>query len=222
MQKTKKMSKNVLTLLLFIGLSLTAVAQLKKGVVSYDVIFSSDKEEMAMVSTMMAGSKMIMSFMPGKSRTDISMGMLGNVSTISDSKTKKTLTLTEMMGTKNAVESKIESTESKPNDQTIEITNETKTISGYNCTKANVTTADGNTLVIWFTKDIVAFTQGQNYMNSKIPGFPMEMTIVQDGLTIEFKATSVETKVDKKLFKQSIPEGYEIKTEEEMKSMGGQ
>jgi GLPGLI family protein len=127
-----------------------------------------------------------------------------------------------MMGTKNAVESKIESTESKPNDQTIEITTETKTISGYNCTKANVTTADGNTLVIWFTKDIVAFTQGQNYMNSKIPGFPMEMTIVQDGLTIEFKATSVETKVDKKLFKQSIPEGYEIKTEEEMKSMGGQ
>jgi GLPGLI family protein len=216
------MSKNVLTLLLFIGLSLSAVAQLKKGVVSYDVNFSSDKEEMAMVSTMMAGSKMIMSFLPGKSRTDISMGMLGNVSTISDSKTKKTLTLTEMMGTKNAVESKIESTESKPNDQTIEITNETKTISGYNCTKANVTTADGNTLVIWFTKDIVAFTQGQNYMNSKIPGFPMEMTIVQDGLTIEFKATSVETKVDKKLFKQSIPEGYEIKTEEEMKSMGGQ
>ncbi|MCC6702796.1 MAG: DUF4412 domain-containing protein [Fluviicola sp.] len=216
------MNKNVLNLLLFLSLSLTAVAQLKKGVVSYDVTFSSDKEEMAMVSTMMAGSKMIMSFMPGKSRTDISMGMLGNVSTISDSKTKKTLTLTEMMGTKNAVESKIESTESKPNDQTIEITNETKTIAGYNCTKANVTTADGNTLVIWFTKDIVAFTQGQNYMNSKIPGFPMEMTIVQDGLTIEFKATSVETKVDKKLFKQSIPEGYEIKTEEEMKSMGGQ
>lgn len=216
------MSKNVLNLLLFIGLSLTAVAQLKKGVVSYDMTFSSDKEDMAMISTMMAGSKFKLSFIPGKSRADISMGMLGIVSTISDSKAKKSLTLTEMMGSKYAVESKLESTDDNSSNQTVEITNETKTIAGYNCTKANVTTAEGNTMVIWFTKDIVAFTQGQNYMNSKVPGFPMEMIMVQDGLTIEFKATSVETKADKKLFKQTIPDGYDIKTEEELKSMGGQ
>lgn len=216
------MSKKVLNLLLFLGLSLTAVAQLKKGVVSYDMTFSSDKEEMAMVSSMMAGSKFKLSFIPGKSRADISMGMMGTMTTISDSKAKKSLTLSDMMGMKYAVESKLESTDSKPNDQTIEITTETKTIAGYNCTKANVTTAEGSTMVIWFTKDIVAFTQGQNYMNSKIPGFPMEMTIFQDGLTIEFKATSVETTADKKLFKRTIPEGYEVKSEEEMKSMGGQ
>lgn len=216
------MSKKVLNLLLFIGLSLTTVAQLKKGVVSYDMTFSSDNEDMAMISSMMAGSKMVMSFIPGKSRVDISMGMMGNVSTISDSKAKKSLTLTDMMGMKYAVESKLEASEDNSSNQTVEITNETKTIAGYLCTKANLTTADGNTMVIWFTKDIVAFTKGQNYMNSKVPGFPMEMMMVQDGLTIEFKATSVEKTADKKLFKQTIPEGYDIKTEEDMKSMGGQ
>lgn len=216
------MSKNVLTLLLFIGLSLSAVAQLKKGVVSYDMTFSSDNPEMAMVSTMMAGSKMVMSFMPGKSRADISMGMMGNMSSISDSKKSKSLGLVDMMGMKYATETNLDAnTSADETTQNVEITSETKDILGYKCTKALITN-EGGLITIWFTKDIEAYTKGQQYYNSKIPGFPLSMLVSQNDMNIEMIATSVEKTVSKNAFSMKIPEGYELKSEEELKMMGGQ
>lgn len=216
------MSKNVLTLLLFIGLSLSAVAQLKKGVVSYEMTFSSDNPEMAMVSTMMAGSKMVMSFMPGKSRADIAMGMMGNMSSISDSKKSKSLGLVDMMGMKYATETNLDAnTSADETTQNVEITSETKDILGYKCTKALITNESG-LITIWFTKEIEAYTKGQQYYNSKIPGFPLSMQVSQNDMNIEMTATSVEKTVSKKAFSMKIPEGYELKSEEELKMMGGQ
>ncbi|MES2556490.1 MAG: hypothetical protein V4604_10090 [Bacteroidota bacterium] len=215
------MKKIALLVCLFVSTTLVSFAQMKKGAVTYDMNFSSSNPEMAMMSGMMAGSKMTMYFTAGKSRTDVSMGMMGTMITIADQKAKKSLALVDMMGMKYATETVLEDTPAKPEDQTVEITTETKEILGYVCTKATISSAEAGVTTIWFTKDIQAFTNGQNYYNSSIPGFPLAMTVNTNDITIDMVATKVEKKVNKKLFGMKVPEGYEVKTAEELMEMGG-
>lgn len=215
------MKKIALLVCLFVSTTLVSFAQMKKGAVTYDMNFSSDNPEMAMISSMMAGSKMTMYFTAGKSRTDVSMGMMGTSTTVSDQKAKRSVTWVDMMGTKYATETVLEEMPATQEEQTVEITTETKEILGYACTKALITSAEAGVLTVWFTKDIQAFTSGQNYYNSSIPGFPLSMNISTNGITIDMVANKVEKKVNKKLFSTKIPEGYEIKTAEELQEMGG-
>jgi GLPGLI family protein len=222
------MKKHLQLLILFLGLSIVSFAQMKKGKITYDMSFSSDNPEMAMGLSMMSGSKMIMSFMPGKSRSEVSMGMMGTMTTISDEKSKKILSLTNMMGMKYAIESTLEDSKAAASEQEkpkVEITNETKEIMGYKCTKAIMTTnADGEaqTITMWYTKDITAFTGGQQYYNEDMPGFPMQISLSREGMNVDMTVTNIEKKVDKKAFDMKVPEGYEVKTQEElMQMMGG-
>jgi GLPGLI family protein len=222
------MKKHLQLLVLFLGLSIVSFAQMKKGKITYDMSFSSDNPEMAMGMSMMSGSKMSLSFIPGKSRSEVSMGMMGTMTTISDESSKKILSLTNMMGMKFATESTLDEAEAAAGDQQkpkIEVTSETKDIMGYKCTKAIMTTdADGEsqTVTMWFTKDIKAFTGGQQYYNEDMPGFPMEISVARDGMNIDMTVTAIEKKVSKKVFDMTVPEGYEVKTQEElMQMMGG-
>lgn len=215
------MKKIALLVCLCVSTTLVSFAQMKKGAVTYDMNFSSDSPEMAAISSMMAGSKMTMYFTSGKSRSDVSMGMMGTSSTISDQKAKISVTLVDMMGTKYATEMPLEENAAKPEGQTVEITTETKEILGYTCTKALISSPESGVMTVWFTKDIQAYTAGQNYYNSSIPGLPLSISLSANGITIEMVATKVEKKVNKKLFSTKIPEGYEIKTADEIKEMGG-
>ena len=214
------MKKIALLMCLFVSTTMVSFSQMKKGAVTYDMNFSSDNPEMSMISSMMAGSKMTMYFTSGKSRSDVSMGMMGTSITVSDQKAKLSVTLVDMMGTKYATETVLEENPAKPEGQTVEITTETKEILGYVCTKALITSPEAGVMTVWFTKDIQAFTAGQNYYNSSIPGLPLSISLSANGITIDMVATKVEKKVDKKLFSTKIPEGYEIKTAEELQQMG--
>jgi GLPGLI family protein len=216
------MKKNVQLLCLFICMTFAGFAQMKEGKITYDMTFSSDNPDMAMGVAMMQGSKMIMEFMPGKSRSEVSMGTMGTMVTVADEKADKALMLMNMMGMKYAVETKISDAKKeegeKPNYK-VEITNETKEIMGYKCTKA-IMTSDEGTMVMWFTKEITAYTSGQNYYNDQMPGFPMSFTMQQSEMNIDMTVTGLEKKVDKKAFDMSVPEGYEVKTAEELQMMG--
>ena len=94
------MKKNLYLLLLFVVIGLHSIAQMTEGTITYDMTFSSDNPDMAMGVSMMQGSKMIMSFMPDKSHSEVSMGTLGAMTTVSDAKQKKSLMLMDMMGRK--------------------------------------------------------------------------------------------------------------------------
>lgn len=222
------MRKNIQLLCLFVCMTFAGFSQLKEGKIIYDMTFSSDNPEMAMAVGMMQGSKMSLSFMPGKSRSDVSMGMMGTMITIADEKSKKALMLMDMMGMKYAMESDLsedaKETEGDVPDYKVEITNETKDILGYKCTKAIMTNqeadAEAGVITMWFTKDIAANTIGQNYYNKDMPGFPMSFSITQNEMVVDMTVTGIEKKVDKKVFDMTVPEGYEVKTEEELMMMG--
>ena len=214
--------KKIHLLILLLGLSLPAFAQMKQGAVTYTMEFSSDNPDMAMGISMLNGSKMITYFMPGKTRSEVSMGTFGTNTTISDEKAKKTLMLMDMMGSKQAVETKIEDKKEDPEQPKIEVetTTETKEIMGYTCTKCILKMEDGTSMTAWCTKEIVVSTSGQSYYSSEMPGFPMEFEINQSEMVIKFTVTAIDkSKPSKKLFSMIVPEGYTMVSEEELKAM---
>jgi len=218
------MKRKIQLLFLFISLTVAGFAQMKKGTITYDMTFSSDNPDMAMAIGMMQGSKMTLSFMPGKSRSEVTMGTMGTMTTISDEKSKKILMLMDMMGMKYAINSDIEKKEegnADNPDYKVEITEETKEILGYKCKKAILTNPeDGSVITMWFTNDIVAYTDGHNYYNSDMPGFPMAITMNESEMSIDMTVTGVNKKVNKKVFDMTVPDGYEVKTQEELMMMG--
>ncbi|MFY7989254.1 MAG: hypothetical protein ACOVO3_00885 [Fluviicola sp.] len=218
-------------ILSFVAALLTAgmsFAQMTEGKITYSMEFTSDNPDMAMYTSMMQGSKMELSFMPGKSKAAISMGAMGTMVTTTDEKADKSLMLMDMMGQKMAMTGTLSEQEKDPEAAaampkfTFEITNETKVIAGYTCFKAIATLEDGTQTEMWFTKDISANTKGQQYFNKDMPGFPMEYSVNQQGMVIKMTVTDISKTVDKKAFDMKIPDGYTVKTMDELKSMGGE
>jgi GLPGLI family protein len=211
-------------LCLFVCMTCAGLAQVKEGKITYDMTFTSDNPDMAMAIGAMQGSKMILSFAPGKSRSEVSMGTMGTMVTIADEKAKKTLALVDMMGMKYAIQSDADAADKEPEtaepSYNVEITNETKMIMGYKCTKAIMTSEDAGVITVWFTKEINAYTGGQRYYTSDMPGFPMALSMSQNEMVVDMTAVNVEKKADKALFDMKVPEGYEVKTAEEMQMMG--
>jgi hypothetical protein len=215
------MKKIVLSL--FLGLGTLAMAQ-TSGTVSYNMEFSSDNPEMAMAVGMMQGSKMVFSFIPGKTKMESTIGTMMKMSSVSDTKAGKSLMLMEVMGQKTATPSQIkEEAEDKANPgPTVEKTTETKEIIGYKCVKNIVKSADGTEMIVWTTGDITASLAGQKQFGGvKIDGFPLEFTTVSNGMNIHFTATGYDKAVNKKGFSTKIPEGYTEMSAEQLQNMGG-
>lgn len=212
-----------LVLSLFLAIASISLAQ-TTGKISYSMEFSSENPEMAMAIGMMQGSKMDLSFMPGKSRLDMSMGSMMKMTTISVVKSDATLMMMEVMGQKIATESKI-SNSSKDESATkpaVEKTEETKDIIGYKCQKYLVKTDDGVELVMWATKDITATLAGQKqFGNSVVEGVPLEFSTISNGMNIHFVATKFDKAVDKKGFSTKVPQGYTVMSEDDLRNMGG-
>ncbi|WP_338378314.1 DUF4412 domain-containing protein [uncultured Flavobacterium sp.] len=93
----------------------------------------------------------------------------------------------------------------------------TKEIAGYKCYKATVTYQDDKTGEFYVTDDIKMTSSTKE---SKLKGFPLEMTIVTPESTLNLKATEVSKDLPKEAF--MVPEGFEKVTMEEFQEkMGG-
>jgi GLPGLI family protein len=100
---------------------------------------------------------------------------------------------------------------------------ETKEIMGYTCKKAIVTTADENEAIVWYTEDLVPAYRGGMYLFDEIPGVPLEMTSSWGKMDMKMVAFDFSKKLKKpeKLFNMTIPNGFTLRTKEEMKQMRG-
>lgn len=220
--------KKIIALAFILSAFFNLNAQTKEGFVSYELEVSSDDPDMQMGASMMQGSKLSIYFKEGSTRTEMEMGSMMTMVSISDEKEEKMLLLLSGMIGKKAVVSTFEDIDVKKEeieeDDTFEIifTDETKTILGYECKKAIMEDEDGNQMIFWYSDDFEVNKVGSNYMNDKIPGLPLEFEINQGGMIMKMTATDLAKKVKnaKEIFSLEIPEGYEEMTIEELGSMG--
>jgi GLPGLI family protein len=106
----------------------------------------------------------------------------------------------------------------------ITLVGEKKDILGFECKKAILMDEQGNESTFWYTEEIVVSKKGQNYLNDKVPGFPLEYDINNSGFKMTMTASSAEKSLKKnernELFNLTVPEGYKEMSLEDLKNMG--
>lgn len=162
------------------------------------------------------------------SRMEMNMGM-GSTITLFNSETKTGATLMDMMGQKMAMKITPEDIEKEiAENPQIAVVNvdETKEIAGYECKKAIIKIKEKDSdketeLVVYYTDELGS--GGLNYNNpmfKDIQGVMLEYTVKESRIEMTFTAISVEKgKIAESEFE--IPEGYNLMTQEEFKSMFG-
>jgi hypothetical protein len=176
----------------------------------------------------------IVNYIKGNKLKSERTGMMGSSITLIDG--EKLTSLNDQMGNKfgyTATKTEIEeqAKADKSEKPKIEYINEKKTIAGYECSKAIITSVDKdkkeNKATVWYT-DKIAFknggmgrAQGRQGMDlSDLKGYPlaMEMSDSSSGQEMKFTMTATEistTPVDESVFTIST-DGYKMMTYKEM------
>jgi GLPGLI family protein len=215
--------------LLFALVTTALSAQNREGSITYTLTISVPGNDKA--AEMMNGSTMTLFYKDGSTRSEVNMGGMMTMATISTANSDKVLMLMDvpMANMKYATLTSVEEAEKSPMAQKpnfkISYENETKEILGYTCKKAILTTDTGAQSVFWYTTDILAHTSGQTYLNFGLGGIPLEYEVVQQGMLIQFTATDLQKSIDESkvssLFSMEIPAGYTLKSINELMPIGG-
>jgi hypothetical protein len=221
----KIIMKSSLTFVLLFLVSAALVAGKPfDGVITYKISYPDSKYSEAQMN--MFPKVMTVSVKGSKARTEMNVGG-GTTVEILDYVAKTKVALINMMGQKFAIKQTREEIEKENADApkgSINVTNETKNIAGYNCKKAIVTTdEDGvkTTFEVWFTEEIGSKDANfDNPLYKDINGVLLEFSLKTPQIAMKFSATSVEKKtVPAKDFE--IPADYTLTTQEELKSKFG-
>lgn len=205
-----------------IGFAITAFVSPKvstdssfEGVITYSV--SVDNPQAA---SMMQGSS-VKIYMKGDQVKAVSdMGMSKTIVISNKATPDKPAILVEVMG--NKYQLKMDPAKKKDDDDkpTIKYTDETKTVAGYNCHKAEITTMgkDGQsyTTNVYYTEDLPSYSGSRDQFKG-LKGFPLEYSMKQQGMNIAISATSVSKEsVPDDTF--TVPSGYKLMTADEMQA----
>lgn len=218
----KILTLNWLLFSIFALFSFQTFAKEFKGVITYKITVEGSGVTDEMKNMM--PKTMTMTIMGNKARSEMIMSM-GKTVSITDGDTKETITLMDMMGQKIAIKTnydEIKAELAKSPNVKVEVTSETKDILGYTCKKAVVTNPDdGTEIIVYYTEELGS--SAINFDNPQfkdINGVMLEFEIPNEQFTMKFSAVSVEKKsVSEDEF--TIPDGYQIKTKEEMQGMFG-
>lgn len=211
------MRKILFIVALTLSVTMFAQKQIDEGVVISKQTMSSDNEQMNAQLAMLGDMVTTTYFKNDKSRSELSNPMTGNTVFIADNNSKKSLVLMDnaMIG-KKYMESDISPSEDDLENISVEKTNETKTILGYECTKYNVVmNKDGAEvkMEIYATDKLKAISQQATAFGKEFSGFPMYMGMAIDqqgmkmNMVIEVTEVKAEAVSDDK-FSMTPPEGY--------------
>jgi GLPGLI family protein len=208
-----------------ISICLTSIGQITQGRASYDLVFSSDDTQTSAYVSQMEGSTLEIYFYGDKTRSEMYMGEFMTTINIMDKNQDTTLTLLDGMMGKIAMKTTENDMEDEQklamSERQIELVEGAKEIMDYTCKKAIITTTDGNESIVWYTPEIVPNYREGQFLVDEIPGLPLEMTSKWGNMSITCVAFEFNKKLKKpeKLFDTSIPDGFTLRTSEEMKQM---
>lgn len=217
--------KNILShlcayVLLLLPAGMVEAQKIKEGKITYGITYPEsqlDQQTMAMMP-----GESVLFFKNGKLRTEINMPMASSVF-IEDGQKGSGTMLMDAMGNKFSVDVNREKIIGDRFQQPkVNLTDETKTIAGYNCKKANVAVRnkeedDMHEFDVWFTTDIAA-SNGFATQIEGIDGFMLEYESFQNGMRMKMTARKVE-KIPVEDAKFVLPSGYKPVSEEDLKNM---
>ena len=193
-----------------------------QGTVTYNVAVEGEMDAMTKAQI---PTEMSQTYKGTKIRTEQKSSM-GSTIIISDSETKITTILIDMMGNKMAItQTKEDADKAIKEMPEVKVTylDETKNIAGYNCKKATVEVMgeEKSNLEVYYTDEIVVSNPNSLSFFKDIKGVLLEYTQSAGELKMKFTAKEIKkSKVKDSLYE--IPEGYQQLTQEQFRSMLGQ
>lgn len=192
------------------------------GTVTYTVTVDGEMDAMTKAQI---PTEMTQTYKENKIRTEQKSSM-GSTIIISDSETKITTILIDMMGNKMAITQTKEDAEKAVQEMPeVKVTylDETKTIAGYNCKKATVEVSgeEKSVLDVYYTDQLEVSNPNSLSFFKDIKGVLLEYSQSAGDLTMKFTAKEIKkSKVKDSLYE--IPDGYQQLTQEQFRSMLGQ
>ena len=219
------MNSFLLSVVFFIFSGVYSFSQISEGHITYSIKINVTNPDMEMVAGMLDGSKMELYFSKNKTRSELHMGAIMDITTISDAdKDSLVMLMGGMMG-QNAVKTSIsEMTKKIGSDPSskLELLSDSKKILDYTCKKAILRDIEGYQSEFWYTNDITVSKLGQTYLNADIPGFPLEFELNNNGVNMKLTATDFVKDISaaNHLFLLEIPSSYSILQKEDLLKMG--
>ena len=212
--------------IIFISFCSILIGQESVGQITYKIDFSSEDEQLKATLGFLQGSKMVVYYQDQFTRSEMSMGSMMTISTITDSIGDVVIVLMDGINGKTALKSPMSEME-QLEDSTIAnpiYLEEYKEILGFSCQKVIVENAVGEKSNYWITKEISAIRAGQNYLSDEVDGFPLEFELYNKGLKMHLTAINYSNNLEglnsKELFNSYIPKGYRILSKEELFQTG--
>lgn len=160
-------------------------------------------------------------YIKGSKTKTLQDGMITKTIFADRSTTDEPTVLVEAMGNKYQVKNDPAKKEEDKDPVIKYMDDSTKTILGYTCHKAEITTTDAQgqtaTSEVYYTKDIVTPPAKSGPFKS-LKGFPLEYSMVQQQMNA--KITIMATKVDKQTVTDetfTIPSGYKLMTMDQIR-----
>lgn len=173
---------------------LTAVSQksISDATVTYEISIQSAQSKP--INNDLNGSSFTLYLKGALSRTDM-VSSLGNEKTIRDGKTGNAVILKEYSGQKLMItlsKDEWEERNRKKNDIVFSLSGESKTVIGYNCSKATSTLSDGSILTVYYTKDIIASNREYDPTFKSLPGLPLQYEFETAKLKFIYTASKID------------------------------
>ncbi len=165
-------------------------------------------------------SKMDVYFSKNKTRSELTLGCLGDITTISDAEIDSLVKINSGLIGPNAVKTSITEMSKIIGDDTtsiLQLESETKTILNYNCKKAVLIDKKGTRSIFWYTTELIVAKSGHSCLNFGLPGFPLEFELNGEDISYKYTAIAFDNKVKKRYFDLKIPKGYYINSIESLR-----
>lgn len=206
--------------LLLVAFSATAQRKVSELTLVYDASISTGSTEPKIADAFDGATATV--YLKGNMSRSEMISALFSSTTIHDSKAGTAVILREVSGQKLLIRMTAANWTEKNkryNGITFVNTNETKTIAGYNCTRATATLSDGTTFTVWYTTEIIPENKDYDYQFRSLNGLPLEYELVQGKLTIKYTVSKINLN-PVPASKFDIPKsGYREMTYEESKKI---
>lgn len=187
-------TKKIISFIACIIIYNIVVAQktLSEGTIVYDIAINTGNKEPQMADAF-DGATTTVYLKGGFSKTEM-ISALGNEKTIYDSKLGNAVILKEYSGQKLMITLTKENWEMKNKkyrNVAFDISNDTKMIIGYTCKKATATLADGSSIIVYFTNEVVLVNKGYDELFKNLPGLPMQYEFVNGKTKYTYTVSSI-------------------------------
>ncbi len=198
------------------GTALYAQKMISEGTIFYDINIQTGTTLPQKGDAQDGASKTV--YLKGNSSRTDQVTFLGNETNIHDAKTGNAVILKEFSGQKLMITLTKENWVAKnknSNDIKFELTNETKTVAGFNTKKAIAKMGNGKTFTVYYAPDLQVANKDYDPTFANLPGLAMEYEIESGQMKFKYTVSKISFEpvlVSRFDFPKS---GYRVMTYEE-------